>query len=32
VREKALDLLYAELAYQLKGAKNLDLRQLEVRD
>jgi hypothetical protein len=32
VREKALDLLYAELAFQLIGAKNLDLRQLEVSD
>jgi hypothetical protein len=32
VREKALDLLYAELRFQLIGAKNLDLRLLEVED
>jgi hypothetical protein len=30
VREKALDLLYAELAFQLIGAKNFDLRLLEL--
>jgi hypothetical protein len=32
VKEKALDLLYAELSFQLMGAKNLDLRLLEVED